>query len=199
MMMKTLRYRYCKARIAAYVDGELSRRARARVARYIDADPACYALYANQRDHVRNLQAEIAPPDPSPLQLDRIWTAIQREMNGEIVAPSRTTYTGDLTPSQARFGLLGIAITLSMLLPFTLSQQIGAFNIPAQPAPRLLLATSGFGVTEVAQGVQATSRLTATENAVNRQGQSRSQVQAVSTPKAQAAAVPDATPTASGS
>lgn len=127
--MLKLKYRYCKSRMAAFINGELPLVARRRVARYIDECPDCYAEYLRQRDLAEELKRQlhmIGQPDHT--QLNRIWENIQSDLSQpRPQRPARRYPT--------RYGLVAIILALVLMLPFILGQTSDYRTIPSQPAP----------------------------------------------------------------
>lgn len=149
MFIAFMRLRYCKANLTAYVNGQLSPRARRRIARYIDIDAACYAEYVRQRELARELNHSLPYiGQPTQPQLDRMWGAIQAEIGTitEInptasVTPShshRTPHYMQVKRANTRFGLVGIACGLVMALPVMLgNSNVSALYVPTPPEPQL--------------------------------------------------------------
>lgn len=134
-MLRILKRRYCRSNMVAYLNGELSLRARRRVARYIDSDDVCYVEYLRQRDLQRELTRRIpAIGQPEAGQLDRIWSAIQADLN-----PPRSPATLSL---RARYGLLGMAMALLLAMPLTMGNSVAAFNPASQPPPQIAEAVT---------------------------------------------------------
>lgn len=156
MFIAFMRLRYCKANLTAYVNGQLSPRARRRIARYIDIDAACYAEYVRQRELARELNHSLPYiGQPTQPQLDRVWGAIQAEI-GTITEIGSSVSTSAPTPALAssqqrytphymqvkrantRFGLVGIACGLVMALPVMLgNSNVSALYVPTPPEPQL--------------------------------------------------------------
>ena len=129
--MFKLKYRYCKARMTAYLNGELSPGARRRMARYIAECPDCYAEYLRQLDLTRELESRVGGfGTPGVGQLDRIWANIEAEITTPAPAPP-------VRRRRARYGLVLLMLLLATLLPWTLGNRNVAFDVPSQPAPEL--------------------------------------------------------------
>lgn len=142
MLIAFMRLRYCKANLTAYVNGQLSPRARRRIARYIDIDAACYAEYVRQRELARELNHSLPYiGQPTQPQLDRIWGAIQAEMGGiSPTAPAshRTPHYVQVKRANTRFGVVGIACGLVLALPVMLgNSNVSALSVPTPPEPQL--------------------------------------------------------------
>jgi hypothetical protein len=134
-VIEFFKYRYCRAKMVAYLHGELTPEARGRIARYIDGSPACYAEYLRQRDTVRELTWKIPlVGQPDKPQLDNIWSAIQAEMKGHTPPKRRVTV-------QVRYGFAGMVLALTILMPFTMGNRDVQY-VPSQPAPHTLDATA---------------------------------------------------------
>jgi anti-sigma factor RsiW len=126
--MRIFTYLYCKARMIAFLHGELPPGSRRRVARYIDECPKCYAEYVRQR----SLQHELAHRlpslgQPNPDQLDRIWAGIQAEMQP---APRHTPLA-----YIARYGLATLALVMALLVPLLIGGLDGPQITVTQPRP----------------------------------------------------------------
>lgn len=136
MLVAFFRIRYCKARMVAYVNGELPAAARRRMARYIEQYPECYAEYIHQRDAARDLQAKLPlVGQPEQPALDRMWSAIQAEL-----AP-RPQPRKAAAPFRLSYGVVGVTVALALILPFTFGGNRAAFALSlSQPAP--LIATA---------------------------------------------------------
>ena len=138
MALFDFRYHYCRRRMVAYLNGELSPAARRRMARYIDESPACYAEYRRQRGLHEHLKASLPPfGTPSRPQLDRMWSGIQREMQRPRSAGWRQYPT--------RYGVLACLVALVLMLPVTILPGVfdgtgAAPMLPTQPAPQLPVA-----------------------------------------------------------
>lgn len=120
MMMNMLhffKYHYCKMRMTAFVNGELSMDARRRIARYIDECPRCYAEYAHQRGLQQELMRTLPGlGKPDERQVSAMWDAIQRDLQ-----PSATQQKPRVPHYQLRYGMATIVIVLILALPLTLS------------------------------------------------------------------------------
>jgi anti-sigma factor RsiW len=127
---------YCRARMLAYLRGEHPIGVRRRMARYIDESPACYAEYMRQRDTMRELTHKLPlVGQPDKAQLDRVWAAVQSELQGR--GGTRERYC-----VQARYGFAGMVLALGLLMPFTLGSRDSIYSVPSQPAPHTVDATS---------------------------------------------------------
>lgn len=127
--MFRFKYRYCKARMTAFVHGELSPQSRRRVARYIDECADCYAEYMRHRELQRELLHDLpAFGKPDEAQLDRMWSVIQ----GEVFTPQRRT-----TPNfyRMRYGFATAAFFVVFMLPFTLGNNTIATASTTPPTP----------------------------------------------------------------
>lgn len=107
------KYRYCKARMIAFLDGELPPRTYRRVARYIDECSDCYKEYIRQRDLHQELAHRLSVfGSPGLGQLDRIWDTIQDELQ---LPPRAHVY-----PWYLSYGLVTLVIILALFLPLML-------------------------------------------------------------------------------
>ena len=127
-LINFLKYRYCKSRMVAFIHSELSSASRQRVARYIDECSACYAEYAHQKNIQRKLIDQIPVlGQPKPDQLDRMWAAIQGEMQ-----PSQPRVR-PLYPT--RYGLVTLALMLMLIMPLIFQGGRVSLITVTQPTP----------------------------------------------------------------
>jgi anti-sigma factor RsiW len=141
MLLKYLKYRYVKARLAAYLDGELPAKTRRFIARQIDENPLAY------REYIRARQTKQVLDDALPSfgkaeagQLKAVWANIQSELqNTEKPMRSR--------PVRSHFSFgYGLAVAFFALLlisPFAFdAHRVSASSVPSQPSPEELQTTS---------------------------------------------------------
>lgn len=151
-MLRMFRLRYCRARMADYLDGRLSLHARRRIAHYIDTDPACYAEYVHQRELRRELTASLPRVGKAnPTRLDALWTAIQADLRPN--APRRVIHP-TLLPFRARYGFAGMALGLLVMLPLTVGTGGVSFALPNHPEPRTQVMTATANAPQVAFIIQ---------------------------------------------
>jgi len=141
------RYRYCEARMVAFLNGELSPKSRRRVARYIEECPRCYAEYVRQRELQRELASGLPVlGQPRPEQMNRIWTGIHREIFPAQSRPSR--------PHYFRSSLVTLASILVMVLSLLLLDKDRTLAaMVTQPSPggnRTTVMTNAPQATQVA-------------------------------------------------
>lgn len=124
------KYFYCKYRMVAYLNRELSEPARRRVARFIDECDDCYAEYIRQRELKREIQSRFpAFGQASEAQLNRIWSAIEGDLMDSSPRSSK--------PRSLQYGFI-IAVLLSLLLiPLMTSENSISQAVATQPAPVL--------------------------------------------------------------
>jgi anti-sigma factor RsiW len=125
-MMNYFLCRYCKSNLDAYLDGQLSGRARRRIDRHIDTCPGCYQAYLARRDLRRELQQSfvLVGQNHQP-DFARIWRAVQAEI------PRRS-----IGRTQFRYGLVVLLMLLGLVLPFTLGNYELGRAVPSQPQPQ---------------------------------------------------------------
>jgi len=120
----------CQRNMVAYLDGELTPQVRLRLARHLEQCPMCYAVYVHERDMARELAyaLPLVGQENQP-RLEKMWAAIQADM----ALPRRRPRQHD----QMRYGLVGLALILALLLPWTAGQrQVAALAaLPTQPSP----------------------------------------------------------------
>lgn len=81
-MLKYLRYRYAKIKMAAYINDELPPNTRRFIGRLINDDERVYNEYIRQRQTQRELERQLpifGRPDAE--QLDSMWANIQTQLN----------------------------------------------------------------------------------------------------------------------
>lgn len=133
-MISWLRYRYTKARMTAYLNGQLSVQSRRQIARYIDTDSRCYREYMTHRRIHDELQRQLPVfGAPSPSGLDSIWHGIQDELDQPQTRPRpRRRYA-------MGYGMAVLLFVLAMTLPNWLREKFDASTaMPTQPAPLLV-------------------------------------------------------------
>lgn len=141
MNLLYLRTLYCKSRMVAYVNGELPPAARRRIARYIERYPTCYAEYIRQREAARELHFRLPlVGQPERATLDRIWNAVQVELEGssapQIRRLSQRSVVSSSLSFRVRYGVLGLVMAVSFALPLTFSVNHTAFAVSlTQPIP----------------------------------------------------------------
>jgi len=133
-MLRLLRVRYARARMSAYVNGELPPNTRRFVARIIDEDQGCYEAYLAQRRVQDELQRTLPlVGSPRSGQLDSLWQQISAEM----AAPEAQTpaVRGELQPSYSLgYGLAAGFLLLLLALPYAVN--VGAVSASAVPHPQ---------------------------------------------------------------
>jgi hypothetical protein len=130
--------RYSRARMTAYIHGELSLVARRRVARHLDECPRCSAIYTRERALTQELERSIPligtrqPPDFS-----RFWENVQIEIRTEAKRETRPFRHLHST----RYGLVALGLLLALVLPLTMGNRSLPFILPTQPAPQVITGT----------------------------------------------------------
>jgi anti-sigma factor RsiW len=185
MLLLYLRTLYCKSRMVAYVNGELPPAARRRIARYIERYPTCYAEYVKQKDAARELNFRLPlVGQPDKPTMDRIWMAVSAEMTshhpdiGSGGTRKRRLLTAPLS-FRVRYGMLGLAMALTLAVPLTFSANHTAFAVSlTQPIPMTAtglptddtgLPTNASARAQVSQGKVLQANLVITQVA-NAQG-----------------------------
>jgi hypothetical protein len=135
MLLKYLRHRYVKARMTAYLDGELSTQTRRFIARQIDENPLCYQEYIRSRQTKQALELDLPTFGRARQgQLDNIWANIQSELkvvDGVVISRPRLSYSW-------AYGFAALMMALILLAPFALdARHLGVSNIPKQPLPEI--------------------------------------------------------------
>lgn len=152
MLLKYLRYRYVKAHLAAYLDGELPAKTRRFIARQIDENSLCYEAYIRARQTKQALERDLATfGRAEQRQLDDIWANIQSELkadNRAIISISRTSYSWG-------YGLAAMMLVMILLAPFVLdANRLGVSDVPEHPLPEMAVTQTSPAKTE---SVNATS------------------------------------------
>lgn len=124
----------CRSHLVAFLHGDVSPLLRRRVARHLDHCPACYELYRQELDLMRDLKREVpfigAAHQP---RFDQVWTAIQQD----IVKPK-----SNMPRFHFHYGLAMMALVFVFLVPFTMgSQNFALASPPPQPIPLTQQAT----------------------------------------------------------
>ncbi len=124
-MINWLICRFSRANLDNFLDSTLAPRARRRVARHIDACPACYDAYNRRRDLRRELQQGIPLIGRSHTpDFERMWNAVRVE----IPRPARRT--------QFRYGFVALLLLLALLVPFTMGNHELTRAVPVPPVPQ---------------------------------------------------------------
>lgn len=104
---------YCKAKMAAYLNGELSVEAKRKVGRYIDECPACYAEYLRQRELKRYLSVSVPSiGKPDSQQLTQIWLGIQTQLNQPVSQPNYLRYLTQVSV----VGMLSLSVFFVLMM-----------------------------------------------------------------------------------
>ncbi|MBZ0285978.1 MAG: zf-HC2 domain-containing protein [Anaerolineae bacterium] len=124
----------CRSHLAAFIQGDVSPLLRRRIARHIDHCPACYNVYLQELDLMRDLKRSVPlignGHQPS---FDAIWSEIQ----SEIVKPKP-----GLPRFHMRYGLAMLALVMVFLVPLSMgNQHLTLASPPTQPSPLVQRAT----------------------------------------------------------
>src|SRR5574337_126904 len=108
----------CQSKLVAYLHHKLTPAQRRQVSRHLDTCEKCYTVYLQHQDLSQNL-AQIVPliGKNQRTSLDRVWSAVQKDINRPRHAPA--SYS-------ARYGLAVLAVMFMLLIPLTLGNQ----NLP---------------------------------------------------------------------
>lgn len=126
-IVNSIACRHCQAHLDAYLDRQLTPKARRRVGQHIARCETCYAEYVRRRD----LRDELKRTLPlvgqhSAPNFARTWQAVRRDL-------PHPTY--ERRRDQARFGLAALMVMLILLLPFTMRHRDLPLILPPRPAP----------------------------------------------------------------
>ena len=126
---KPITCRECRALLPAYLERELARASRSRVAAHLDNCDRCHAEYARQRTALADLHTALPGLGRlQPAQAGHIWRAVQHDL----IAPRRAIWPF----SQRRVGMLAVLVAAALLLPWLLSPgRLAALALPMQPTP----------------------------------------------------------------
>lgn len=128
-MMRLIQILYCRWRMVAYVNGELSPAIRRRMARYIEQYPACYAEYRRQRELRLELSERLPIYGiPQGGRIQQLWCSIERE----VAKPTRFR----LTSSQITiYGLIVVSLLWMIMHIITLHQSNAMTLVITPPTP----------------------------------------------------------------
>ncbi|MDX1994417.1 MAG: hypothetical protein SF029_18685 [bacterium] len=157
--MFSFKVRYCKARMTAFINGELSPKARNRVARLIDECPECYEEYRRARQLQGDLRQQLRRfGQPTSAQLEGVWRNIQAEMDGKPKAPIRTAHSWRYRASTSAAIIVLLA---SILLPFMMnSGQTSRASITPPVPPSRIIATTESPTSQVVAAATLTAAQT---------------------------------------
>jgi len=128
-MIRLLHILYCKSRMVAYVNGELSPKLRRRMAWYIEQYPECYAEYRRQRELRHELTSQLPVVGiPQAGQLQRLWRVIE----GEVSKP--TPFITSLQQAMT-YGLFVSALVWMVIMMTTLYPSDGTTLVITPPTP----------------------------------------------------------------
>lgn len=131
-MLTYLRKRYAKARMAAYINGEVSPAMRRFIAQQIDTHDDVHRCYTQHRAAKRELERELPTfGRASEMQLDALWTSIQTQLNQPepaATAPVRATPRYSLG-----YGLAMVLCAMALLLPLSMDATRAQASFTPQP------------------------------------------------------------------
>jgi anti-sigma factor RsiW len=140
-MLKYLRYRYAKAKMAAYVNGELSPNTRRFVGRLINDDERIYNEYIRQRQTKQKLERELPTfGRPDEGQLSAVWANIQAEMSKsdkpDTPPASRPRYS-------LSYAVAAVMFVLAVLIPIALdASHVSAAAVALKSVPETVEFTT---------------------------------------------------------
>ncbi|MGB7340954.1 MAG: hypothetical protein WBC91_18800 [Phototrophicaceae bacterium] len=125
MIIKYLQYRYVKARMGAYLDGELSPQSRRFIARQIDENTRCYRLYIDSKQTKQELERYLpSMGKPQTGQLESLWLNIQSELH----QPQQRTVHRQPKYSLS-YGVALLVLAIMLLTPLALDTRL-AYSTP---------------------------------------------------------------------
>jgi hypothetical protein len=119
---------HCGRHLDAYLDGQLSPKARRRVAQHLSRCETCYADYARRRDLRNELQNTL--PLIGTLDQRADFTRMWHSIRTELPRGDRRRYQ-----LQARYGLVVAMLLIMLLVPFTMGHRDLPILLPSRPAP----------------------------------------------------------------
>jgi anti-sigma factor RsiW len=121
----------CQAHLLTYLHNDATPLMRRRVARHLDHCEACYTLYQQELQLMRELKRAVPHIGAgNSANFDRVWRGIQ----AEIRQPSGPRF-------QMRYGLAMLALILVFLVPMTMGNQNLSLTALPPPAPIAALVT----------------------------------------------------------
>lgn len=154
-MLNYLQKRYAKARMAAYIDGELKPSSRRFVARLIDQHPDLRAAYQQRREIRQQLERDLPViGQVDSQQISAMWANIQAQMADDTLqVPPRTQHMPHFSLS---YGVVMALVAMAMLLPLAFDASTANAAVPAElPAPALPATTEVPAQDQTAQTVVA--------------------------------------------
>jgi len=141
-MLRFLRYRYAKTRLAAFIDGELPISSRRLIARMIDEDRRIYEEYLRFRQTREMLQRDMPILGrTNPDQLTSMWENIQIQLQtpASVSEQKSTTYRRTSLSYSLVVGFCSIAFLLPV---FWGTGDVSDIAIPhQQPQPEMAMKT----------------------------------------------------------
>lgn len=136
-MLQYLRYRYVKARMTAYINGELSQPARRYVARQIDSDAHCRAEYTRQQAIKEAVEYKLpAMGRPEKVQLDSMWANIQTQLADNSLHEVPANAHAMQPTYSLGYALAVFLCVFGILLPFSFKVDGSEAIIVEQPVPQ---------------------------------------------------------------
>lgn len=150
-MIRFFHILYCKSRMVAYVNGELSPKLRSRMAQYIEHYPECYVEYRRQQDLRRELASSIPMMGiPQKGQLQRLWRVIE----GEVAKPATLILS---LPQIMTYSVASVALVWMVIVMTTLYPSDGTTLVITPPTPdNSVLAVKTSNPNRTAQPVAPT-------------------------------------------
>jgi anti-sigma factor RsiW len=144
-MLNYLKRRYARARMTAYINGDLSSNGRRIVSEQIDASPDVYRAYIAHKRIKQAMERDLpAFGQPDADRLETLWSSIETELTAAghqpeaVQAPSHQPGRSGLS-LRYRYGLALVLCLLVLLLPMSLdsgSVQASFTPQPLQQAPQ---------------------------------------------------------------
>lgn len=125
----------CRLHLADYLHNDTPPLLRRRISRHIDHCPACYALYSQELELMRELKGELPKIGAGDTaSFNRVWAGIQ----AEIYQPTPPRF-------QMRYGLAMLALILVFLVPMTMGNRNPVLaDLPTPPQPISARLTPGI-------------------------------------------------------
>lgn len=133
MLIKYLQFRYVKARLNAYLDGDLPLKTRRFIARQIDENPLAYREYIRLKQTRQELERSLPVFGKADSgQLDALWANIQQELSQPEPIAQRTLRPVHYSLS---YGVAMLLFVIIILTPFAIDAGRTGLSPVPQPFP----------------------------------------------------------------
>ncbi|GEM_PF-1025557 len=139
--MMRMSCRKCRATLTGYIHNELTPRARRRVELHLNECRACSAHYMEQKRAARDFEIELsAIGSPNAQRLDRVWAAIQHEIQPADRAANQVAWglpRLEINRITLRYGVAAFALVGVLMLPTLIDRRPSASALPNPPTPQV--------------------------------------------------------------